>query len=252
MFREKLPCRFGSEIGRDEPVLVELARPIVLRGRFADQRLPVADLLRGQAADIRIQIVGVVGDVKTFGLNTPAPQMMYVPLRQAFGGAFNVVVSTRGDASALQGVLRTAVAAVDRTQPVAAFQTMDKSVAQSLGVQRVTAWLTGAFALIAADMFARAVPIISRSSETIATRLPSARDCSRINSSALRPPLDRTRTPFGADPMPATPSKTTTHSQLDEEQQASTGVTPDYVRLSVGLETVSDLIEDLDQALAAS
>jgi hypothetical protein len=106
-------------------------------------------LLRGQNADIAIQIVGVVGDVKTLGLNAPAPQTMYVPLRQAQGGAFNAVVSTRGDAAALQGVLRTAVAAVDRTQPVAGFQTMDKSVAQSLGVQRVTAWLTGAFALIA-------------------------------------------------------------------------------------------------------
>lgn len=43
----------------------------------------------------------------------------------------------------------------------------------------------------------------------------------------------------------------TTHSQLTEEEQASTGVTPDYVRLSVGLETVADLIADLDQALAA-
>jgi O-acetylhomoserine (thiol)-lyase len=43
---------------------------------------------------------------------------------------------------------------------------------------------------------------------------------------------------------------TTTHSQLGVEEQAATGVTSDYVRLSVGLETVSDLISDLDQALA--
>jgi O-acetylhomoserine (thiol)-lyase len=43
---------------------------------------------------------------------------------------------------------------------------------------------------------------------------------------------------------------TTTHSQLTEDEQATTGVTDDYVRLSVGLETVSDLIADLDQALA--
>jgi O-acetylhomoserine (thiol)-lyase len=42
---------------------------------------------------------------------------------------------------------------------------------------------------------------------------------------------------------------TTTHSQLTEEEQRATGVTPDYVRLSVGLETVSDLIADLEQAL---
>ncbi|MGB3329448.1 MAG: PLP-dependent transferase, partial [Thermomicrobiales bacterium] len=43
---------------------------------------------------------------------------------------------------------------------------------------------------------------------------------------------------------------TTTHSQLSEGEQASTGVTPDYIRLSVGLETVGDLIADLEQALA--
>ena len=43
---------------------------------------------------------------------------------------------------------------------------------------------------------------------------------------------------------------TTTHSQLDENAQELTGVTPDYVRLSVGLETAGDLIADLEQALA--
>ncbi|MGI8485534.1 MAG: O-acetylhomoserine aminocarboxypropyltransferase/cysteine synthase family protein [Thermomicrobiales bacterium] len=43
---------------------------------------------------------------------------------------------------------------------------------------------------------------------------------------------------------------TTTHSQLTEEEQTSTGTTPDYIRLSVGLETVGDLIADLEQALA--
>ncbi len=42
----------------------------------------------------------------------------------------------------------------------------------------------------------------------------------------------------------------TTHSQLDENAQQTTGVTPDYVRLSVGLETAGDLIADLEQALA--
>jgi O-acetylhomoserine (thiol)-lyase len=45
---------------------------------------------------------------------------------------------------------------------------------------------------------------------------------------------------------------TTTHSQLDENAQEATGVSPDYVRLSVGLETVSDLIADLEQALDAA
>ncbi len=43
---------------------------------------------------------------------------------------------------------------------------------------------------------------------------------------------------------------TTTHSQLTPEEQVSTGVTDDFVRLSIGLEDVRDIIWDLDQALA--
>jgi O-acetylhomoserine (thiol)-lyase len=41
----------------------------------------------------------------------------------------------------------------------------------------------------------------------------------------------------------------TTHSQLCEEEQRKAGVTPDQIRLSVGIEDVEDLIYDLDQAL---
>ena len=43
----------------------------------------------------------------------------------------------------------------------------------------------------------------------------------------------------------------TTHQQLTVEEQASTGVTPELVRLSVGIEDVRDLIADLDQAIKA-
>lgn len=42
----------------------------------------------------------------------------------------------------------------------------------------------------------------------------------------------------------------TTHQQLAEDEQRATGVTPDFVRLSVGIEDPNDIIADLDQALA--
>lgn len=42
---------------------------------------------------------------------------------------------------------------------------------------------------------------------------------------------------------------TTTHQQLSAEEQRATGVLPDYIRLSVGLEDVADITEDIDQAL---
>ncbi len=44
----------------------------------------------------------------------------------------------------------------------------------------------------------------------------------------------------------------TTHQQLSPEEQVSTGVTPDFIRLSVGIENVTDIIADIDQALSAS
>jgi O-acetylhomoserine (thiol)-lyase len=44
----------------------------------------------------------------------------------------------------------------------------------------------------------------------------------------------------------------TTHQQLSEDEQRSTGVTPDMVRLSVGIEDIRDILADLDQALTLS
>lgn len=44
----------------------------------------------------------------------------------------------------------------------------------------------------------------------------------------------------------------TTHSQLNPEEQLLTGVTPDMVRVSIGIENIADLIADLDQALKKS
>ena len=45
---------------------------------------------------------------------------------------------------------------------------------------------------------------------------------------------------------------TTTHSQMNEEQQRAGGITPELVRLAVGLEHIDDIKADIDQALSAS
>ena len=44
----------------------------------------------------------------------------------------------------------------------------------------------------------------------------------------------------------------TTHSQLELNEQAATGVTPGLVRLSVGIETIDDILADLDAGLRAA
>ncbi len=43
----------------------------------------------------------------------------------------------------------------------------------------------------------------------------------------------------------------TTHSQLSEQEQLAAGVSPDFIRLSIGLEEIDDILWDLDQALQA-
>ena len=44
----------------------------------------------------------------------------------------------------------------------------------------------------------------------------------------------------------------TTHQQLTPKEQKETGVTEDYIRLSIGLEDIDDINEDIDQALKAA
>jgi O-acetylhomoserine (thiol)-lyase len=44
----------------------------------------------------------------------------------------------------------------------------------------------------------------------------------------------------------------TTHSQLDEDQLIAAGSPPELVRLSIGIEDIEDIVEDLSQALESS
>ena len=44
----------------------------------------------------------------------------------------------------------------------------------------------------------------------------------------------------------------TTHLQLTEKEQAAAGVTPGLIRLSIGTESIDDILYDLEQAIAAS
>jgi predicted permease len=106
-------------------------------------------LLRGRDAEIKAQIVGVIHDVKTTGLNTPASDEIYYPMRQMGRPTMTVVAKMDGDPAALQPFIRSAVAAVDKQLAISFFATMDSNIAQSLGVQRIVASMTVAFAVLA-------------------------------------------------------------------------------------------------------
>jgi predicted permease len=106
-------------------------------------------ILRGRDAEIPAEIVGVIRDVKTIGLNVPAPDEIYYPMRQLGRPGMAIVARTTGNATALQAVIRSAVAAVDKQQPISFFATLDTNIANSLGTQRIVASLTSMFAGLA-------------------------------------------------------------------------------------------------------
>jgi predicted permease len=116
---------------------------------FAGQSALGQVMLRGRDGEIKAEVVGVIRDVKTNGLNAPAPDEIYYPMRQLGRAGMAVVARTSGDAAALQPVIRAAVAGVDKDQPISFFATLETNIAQSLGAQRIVASLTTIFAGLA-------------------------------------------------------------------------------------------------------
>jgi len=106
-------------------------------------------LRRGANAEIHSEIVGVIRDVKSNGLNAPVPDEIYYPARQLTRAGMSVIARTTGDAASLQSAIRSAVAEVDKDQPISFFATLEANVATSLGAQRIVASLTTVFAALA-------------------------------------------------------------------------------------------------------
>jgi putative ABC transport system permease protein len=106
----------------------------------------------GPNSDIVVRIVGVAHDVKTIGLNVPSPDEIYFPLTQRGPSFCTVVAQARPGlaASTVIPALRRVLAELDPHVALAAPQTMDQLVEQSLGVQRLTLALLLVFAALAA------------------------------------------------------------------------------------------------------
>jgi putative ABC transport system permease protein len=95
-------------------------------------------------------IVGVVGDVRQFGLAQETVAQVYLPLTQSpFGIAGQVLVRTAGDPAAFGNTLRDTVHAVDPLQPVENVQTLEDLRSDALAAPRLTATLLGVFAGVA-------------------------------------------------------------------------------------------------------
>src|SRR4029077_10102385 len=95
------------------------------------------------------EIVGVVGDVRFVGVNTPASQEMYFPLAQSPFVAMNLVVRSDGAVGPLIDAVKRKLAEIDPELPVANVSTMNEVVAASIAQPRLTMQFVGCFAGIA-------------------------------------------------------------------------------------------------------
>ncbi|MEP6783052.1 MAG: ABC transporter permease [Acidobacteriota bacterium] len=106
-------------------------------------------VMRGVNSEFKAEIVGVIRDVKSAGLNVAAPDEIYYSARQLPRPGMALVAGVDGDPARLQSILRDAVASVDKDQPVTFFATLESNIANTLGTQRLVALLTTVFAGIA-------------------------------------------------------------------------------------------------------
>ena len=131
---------------------------IIISDTMARQYWPAEDPL-GQVVSIGVsvseneptewEIVGIVGNVKHFSLDTEPVPEMYVPHAQQPWTSMTLVARSQSDPRALIDPIRSQVLAVDHDQPVSNIRTMGEVVASSIAQQRFYMLLLSLFAVMA-------------------------------------------------------------------------------------------------------
>jgi putative ABC transport system permease protein len=97
----------------------------------------------------KMEIVGVVADIKTDKLDKPQFPEIYWPQAQAPSSAARVLIRTKTDPESLAAVVREEIGRIDRDLPVLDVSAMEGVIADTLWRPRLAAWLLGLFAALA-------------------------------------------------------------------------------------------------------
>jgi predicted permease len=109
---------------------------------------PVGKRISFNNGTMWITIVGVVSNVKQYGLEKDAIEEIYSPMSQTPFGSF-LVIKTHGDPMGEAKRIRDAVHRVDSETAIDQVKTLQQAVDDSVASPRLTAWLLGLFALLA-------------------------------------------------------------------------------------------------------
>ncbi len=117
--------------------------------KYFPNESPLGKRIGNGEADSWTEIVGVIADVKQFGLNRDARVTMYFPLAQRSARRLFYVMRTTSEPLSQTPAFRNAVAALDKNLAVADIQTMQERTSQSIGQERFIFILFGLFAMLA-------------------------------------------------------------------------------------------------------
>ncbi|MGE5803234.1 MAG: ABC transporter permease [Gemmatimonadota bacterium] len=127
---------------------------VIINDAFARRYFPGVDplgsqFIPGRAGGVPRAIVGVAGDARQFGLDSPAEPEFYIPHAQDPWPWLSVVVRTNVAAQSLVPALEQAVWSLDHDMPVTAIRTMDELRMASLAPRRLNMVLLAVFAVVA-------------------------------------------------------------------------------------------------------
>ena len=129
-------------------------RVAVINETLARQFFPNEDplgkrILVTNGPDVWRQIVGIVADIKQYGVDKETTSQTYEPYAQAPFRSLNLVLRTEGSPSALAGMLRPAVYAIDKDQPVGTIQPLEEILGTTMAKQRFGMVLLLVFSFVA-------------------------------------------------------------------------------------------------------
>jgi predicted permease len=146
-----IPIRAGRDF--DERDSARVPHVVIVNETFARQHFPAEDpigrsLITGMG-QLRSQIVGVVADVRSTGLNTPPEADYFLPALQRPETFTNILVRTSVGPAAMAPLVREALRMVDSELPLLEPKTLDARIAQTVANRRLALVLLAGFAALA-------------------------------------------------------------------------------------------------------
>ena len=126
----------------------------IVNETFVKKYFPGEDAVHKRLLDPRgkqppTEIVGVVGDLKHWGLDDQPEPYLYVPHAQSGDNFMTLVVRTAGDPEQMTATVRREVLALDKDQPVFDVKTMEQRISEQSALKRLLTWLLGVMASVA-------------------------------------------------------------------------------------------------------